>query len=211
MMAINYNVQADVIDIQRDQPRDTDTFLVDSNVWYWVAYPRSNQSSRPPAQYQMSNYPAYVNAALNTRARLLRCGLSLAELSHLIEKTEREIFSRGVGGIQPNETKVFRHNYPTRRASVVGEVEAAWASIKSLAEPMTATIDEPTTDAALTRFKTQLVDGYDLFILEAMAANGVVQVITDDGDFVTVPGIQVFTSNRHVIQAATTQGRPVVR
>lgn len=36
MMAINYNVQADVIDIQRDQPQKTDTFLVDSNVWYWL-------------------------------------------------------------------------------------------------------------------------------------------------------------------------------
>jgi len=207
-MTIDYTVQADVIDIRGDRPRDTDTFLVDSNVWFWMAYTSASQSAN---QYQMIDYPAYVNVALAAGARLLRCGISLAELSHLIEKTEREIVSRKCGNTRPTKTKVFRHNYPRQRSSVVGEVEAAWGLVKGLAEPMTATIDEPTTDAALARFKTQPVDGYDLFILEAMAANSVVQVITDDGDFATVPGIHVFTSNRSVIQAATTQGRLVVR
>ena len=206
-MPINYNVQAEVIDIQGDTPRDTDTFLVDSNVWYWMAYTRSSQSLRPPRTYQKTDYPAYVNVALGAGARMFQCGLSLAELSHLIEKTEREIFSQGGGGIRPDETKVFRHNYPTQRSSVVGEVAAAWASVKSLADPLIATIDESTTDDALTRLKTQLVDGYDLFILEAMDANQVIQIITDDGDFATVPGIQVFTSNRTVIQAAAAQGQ----
>ena len=210
-MAINYDVQADVFDIQQDQPISTDTFLVDSNVWYWTSYSRWNQSTSSPRPYQVNDYPAYVNTALGANARLLRCGLSLAELSHLIEKTEREIFSQDGGGIRPNETKVFRHNYQTERGSVVGEVEAAWASVKSLTEPMTSTIDDPTIDAALTRLKTQPVDGYDLFILEAMQANGVVQVITDDGDFATVPGIKVFTSNRNVIKAAKSQHKLLTR
>jgi hypothetical protein len=44
-----------------------------------------------------------------------------------------------------------------------------------------------------------------------MRSHGVVQVITDDGDFSTVPGIQVFTANRNVIQAARAQGRLITR
>lgn len=56
-----------------------------------------------------------------------------------------------------------------------------------------------------------LVDGYDLFILEAMTAKGVIQVITDDGDFASVPGIQVFTSNRNVLNAAKAQNRLIAR
>ena len=40
-----------------------------------------------------------------------------------------------------------------------------------------------------------------------MSREGMIQVITDDGDFATVPGIQVFTANRNVIQTAQTQGR----
>ncbi len=72
-------------------------------------------------------------------------------------------------------------------------------------------INDTITDAALSRFSTQPLDGYDLFILEAISLAGVVKVITDDGDHVTVPGIQVFTANRNVIATAQSQGRLVVR
>ena len=40
---------------------------------------------------------------------------------------------------------------------------------------------------------------------------GVVQVITDDGDYVTVPGIKVFTANHNVIRAARNQGKLITR
>jgi hypothetical protein len=72
-------------------------------------------------------------------------------------------------------------------------------------------VDETTTNASLTRFQTQPLDGYDLLILEAMAQAGTVKVITDDGDYVTVPGIQVFTANYNVITAARNQGTLLTR
>ncbi|MEH2419861.1 MAG: hypothetical protein V7K48_02620 [Nostoc sp.] len=56
-------------------------------------------------------------------------------------------------------------------------------------------VSEETSNAALNRFQTQLLDGYDLLILEAMDKGGVTQIITDDGDYVTVPGIKLFTAN----------------
>lgn len=81
----------------------------------------------------------------------------------------------------------------------------------SLAEPLSVTIDTSTAAAALTRLQTEKVDGYDLFILESMKNHGVVQVITDDGDFATVSGIQVFTANRNVIAVARDQGKLKIR
>jgi len=36
-------------------------------------------------------------------------------------------------------------------------------------------------------------------------------VITDDGDYVTVPGIKVFTANRNAITAAANQGKLLTR
>jgi hypothetical protein len=83
--------------------------------------------------------------------------------------------------------------------------------VKSMADSLPISIDETTTDAALSRFKTEKVDGYDLFMLEGMKKNSVVQIITDDGDFATVPGIQVFTANRNVISAARNQGKLLSR
>ncbi len=207
-MAINYTVQAEVVDISADAPRAEDVFLVDTNVWYWLTYSRASQSARPPAYYQTSNYPNYTNAALGAGARIFQSGLSLAELTHLIEKAEREIYEATNGQIG---TKEYRHNLPAERAQVFAEVQAACGLVTTLAEPLTVTIDSPTATSALNRLQTEKVDGYDLFILESMRSHGVVQVITDDGDFATVPGIQVFTANCNVIQAARGQGRLITR
>ena len=213
-MAINYTVEAEVVDITADTPKAQDSFLVDTNVWYWLTYSRASQSARPPANYQTTNYPNYTNAALGAGARIFQSGLSLAELTHLIEKAEYEIFAQANPTIFPDQRKFnknFRHDRPQERRQAVSEIKAAWAQVTNLAEPLTVTIDSPTTTAALNRLQTEKVDGYDLFILESMRGQGVVQVITDDGDFSAVPGIQVFTANRNVIQAARNQGRLLTR
>jgi hypothetical protein len=44
-----------------------------------------------------------------------------------------------------------------------------------------------------------------------MRSHGVVKVITDDGDFATVQGIQVFTANRNVVSTARAQGKLLKR
>lgn len=91
--------------------------------------------------------------------------------------------------------------------NVVAEVQSAWSQVKALAVPVNLTVDDATTDAALNRFQTQAVDGYDLLLLEAIsrAGAGKIKIITDDMDYAVVPDIQVFTSNNNVIQAANTQ------
>jgi len=210
-MAINYTIytiQAEVVDITRDTPKAADRFLVDTNVWYWMTYTRASQSASAPVQYQTSNYPSYMKAALTAGAQIFQSGLTLAELTHLIEKAEREIYETANGQIG---AKKYRHNFPNERTRVASQIQAAWGQVTSLAEPLTATIDAQTTTAALNRFLTEKVDGYDLFILESMKSQGIVQVITDDGDFATVPGIQIFTANRNVITAARNQGKLLTR
>ena len=83
--------------------------------------------------------------------------------------------------------------------------------MKSLSSPLDLTVDEKATDAALDRFRTEKLDGYDLFILQTMKNHGMAQIITDDGDFATVAGIRVFTANRNVLLAARTQGKLLPR
>lgn len=204
-MAVNYIIiQADVVDITADTPKAGDVFLVDTNVWYWMTYPHATAF----IPNQLSDYPTYLNNALGAGSKVYHSGLTLAELAHIIEKTEREIYEQTVASIKPKE---YRHNLSGQRTRVVTEIQAAWGQVTSLAEPLTVTINAPTANAALNRLQTAKVDGYDLFILESMKNHGVVQVITDDGDFATVHGIQVFTANRNVIMAAKVQGRLISR
>jgi predicted nucleic acid-binding protein len=219
-MAINYTVQASVVDIRDDAPRATDAFLVDTSVWTWVAYLRATTGANPSGSGKANDYSPYISKALRVRAKLYRCGLSLAELAHLVEKTERSIWEAANPARQPPgcasdtgwmKPKEFRHNFPDERANVVAQTRAAWHVVKGMAQSLDVCVDESVTEAVLVRLQTQPLDGYDLFMVDNMVKAGVVQVLTDDGDFSTVPGIQVFTANRNVISAAFTQGKTFKR
>ncbi len=208
-MPVNYAVGADIIDITVDTPRREDVFLVDSNVWYWMTYTRASLANNPPRPQQVHDYPTFINNAIGVSAKLYRCGLSFAELAHLIERTEREIFEKTHGTVTPKE---YRHNHRSERSkNVVHEVKAAWAQVKTMALSLDVAITDGLADGALARFNNDCVDGYDLFFLEAMSQRSVVQIITDDGDFATVSGIRVFTANKNVIAAAKSQGRLITR
>ena len=207
-MPINYNVRAEVIDLRSDTPRDDDMFLVDTNVWYWLTY---TQASTYSMQYQIRDYPAYIAKALATKCLLSYCGLSLSELAHNIEQTERRIFNSRSSIPNSVRAKEYRHNYPAERTKVVSEIEIAWSQVISIAASTDITINEALTNAALNRFKSQILDGYDLMIIEAMDKAGISQVITDDGDYVTVPGIKIFTANKNAIASAKSQGKLIVR
>jgi predicted nucleic acid-binding protein len=208
-MAVSYQIRAQVVDITTDRPTDKDTYLVDTNAWLWTTYSRVGQSPHPPSSDQRRHYPQYLANASGANAKLLRCGLSLAELAHLIEKTEREIYNKANNA--QLSTKEFRHNMPTERTRVVAEIQAAWAQVKLIASDIEVRINNAATDSALTNFSRCALDGYDLFILEAMQRAGVNQIITDDGDYATVDGLQVFTCNRNVLNLARQQGKLIVR
>lgn len=204
-MAVNLNIQADIINIKTDTPQQGDIFLVDTNVWFWQTYSNTGFGANTS---KFSNYLKYLNQALLNGATLTYSGLILAELAHIIERTEYEIYMQSHGQLPLKE---YRHNYPNERINVVAEVQSAWSQVKALAVPVNLTVDDETTDAALNRFKTQAVDGYDLLLLEAIsrAEAGKIKIITHDMDYAVVPGIQVFTSNNYVIQAANIQKKLV--
>lgn len=134
----------------------------------------------------------------------------MQSLAHLIEKTEFEIFANA-NSFDKNKKKEFRHNHPKERANVVAEIQAAWGLVETMTQTIDIQINKLTTDDALSRLSTQILDGYDLFILESIMKAGIVKIITDDGDFSTVPNILVFTSNVNVIQAAKVQGKLLKR
>jgi len=207
-MAVHYSVQAEVVNIRSDIPRPNDVFFVDTNVWYWLTYHRASFAPEPPKPYQTKDYPEYIRKARSAGAKFFRCGLSLAELAHLIEKAELKIYIRTYGTIGSKE---YRHDKPNERKHVLAQLKSAWSMVQAFASPTEILIDERTTNAAHNRLQTQSIGGYDLFMLEAMTQANISQVITDDGDFASVPAIQVFTSNINVIQAAQSQSKLLIR
>ena len=203
-MPVNYSVKAVVVDLRLDTPKPADRFYVDTNAWFWTVYSNVQFSPNPPHQNQTQEYPSFLKRVLNLGGQLVWCGLSLSELAHLIEKTEWEIYCKATPAtLKPKE---YRHNLPVERARVVAEIQTAWQGVESMAASVnTPEINAAATTAALQNFATLPVDGYDLFAIHALKAAGITQVISDDGDFCSVPGITLFTANQNVINAARAQ------
>jgi predicted nucleic acid-binding protein len=214
-MTVNLSVQAAVIDIRTDRPRQGDLFLIDTNAWIWQTYPNALAVPNQPAQVarvgqKISEYSSYIQAARNVGSTLAYSGLILAELAHVIEKSEFEIYRRDTG---PRDLKLkeYRHNLASERSHVVSLVELSWAQVESIASLIKSIINESLTQAALRRFQAAALDGYDLLIIEAAEHEGVTQFVTDDMDYAVVAGIQMFTTNQDVINAAQAQGKLLVR
>ncbi|WP_242317086.1 PIN domain-containing protein [Bacillus cereus group sp. BfR-BA-01489] len=199
-----------IIDIRNDSPREGDVFFVDTNVWFWLTYDRASSGDSKPLVYQITDYPNYIDASLVIGAKMYRSGLSLPEIAHQIERVEREIFNRS--NEKDIRTKEFRKNYPAERQKVVEEIEISWEQIKQLGIALeNEVINETTTDQALLRLKNEFIDGYDLFLLEFAMGYGIKNIISDDSDLASVPGIYLYTANENVINEAEKQNKLIVR
>ena len=207
-MAYAIGVKADVVDIRRSCSLP-DHLFVDTNVWSWFTYTRASQASRPPLPHQTYSYPKFLKAVLSSGGQLYHSGLQLSELMHVIEGVEREIYFLATG--EDLSSKEFRHEHPTERQRVVAEVTTAWLQIEQSSAPIECTITAELTAAALARFAAEPLDGYDLYFIETLLRSGLTnRVLTDDGDFATVPDIVVYTANKTVLEQARAAGRLMV-
>jgi predicted nucleic acid-binding protein len=199
-------VRANVVDVRTDTPSAQDTFLVDTNVWYWMHYPAASQQAQ---QYQTTDYPNYMKSALSAGSSLFCSPLSFSELAHNIESAEREIYALKAG--RNIRTKEFRHDYPNQQRRVASLIQGVWSDVLSMSQMMPITLDAAFVAGAVNKFAAVQLDGYDLFMAENALAGGLPSVITDDADYCTFPGLTVFTANGTAIRAAAAAGRLVVR
>ncbi|MCY7322142.1 MAG: hypothetical protein LH660_10195 [Phormidesmis sp. CAN_BIN36] len=217
-MVTNLSIQAEVIDIGSDTPLRGDIFLVDTNVWFWQTYLKT-APSEPWLRKKVQSYTKYLKQIRANGATPAYCGLIFAEISHIIEREERQVYSKRYGiNLKDPKTarkfpKEYRHSYPLERARVVAQVEAVWQEIERIGTAIELVVNDDTTNAARHRFHSQALDGYDLFLLEAISRTTVdqIRVLTDDMDYATVPNIQVFTSSPFVLQQAQAQEKLLVR
>lgn len=209
-MAINFQVRAQVVDLTRDRPKAEDRFWVDTNVWLWQVYPAMTVSMDDRRKRICDSYLRYFADAMKAKSALHWCALQFSEIAHQIERTEFEAAkSAGVTSL-----KEFRHNNARERQRVTGLIQGAWQDVCSngaSALSPALQLDASAAEKATSIIAACALDGHDLFYLQSLQAAGVTQVLSDDGDFCTVPGITLFTSHRGVIEAARQQGRLIRR
>lgn len=200
-MPVKYRVRAQVVDITIDKPQKNDSFLVDTNVWYWLTYTKASFSANPPKPYQVTAYSGYISNVIANGSMIYRIGASLPELAHSIEATEYEIYSRLCGISPPPQKKEFRHNNAGDRQVVISEIKAAWSQIRKIAPLIDMNVNEIGIDSAIKLIENYPIDGYDSFFADTIIKFKKF-LITDDADFITIPNIYVFTANPLAIRLA---------
>ena len=145
------------------------------------------------AHYQVKEYPEYVKKIKSVNVQMIRSNLILPELAHIIEDTEYKIFYKS-RRLNPDvfSRKEYRHNHPSERKNVVHEIEEIWEMVRKITSSVPLNIDDPATETFIIDLQNHKMDGYDLFNLDLIKKLDV-NILTDDGDFATVPGIKVFT------------------
>jgi len=199
---ISYKIQSNVIDIRNDVDIEGKSFYVDSNVWFWVS---SNWGYQSAGLYQIEYYPNFINEAVE-KSRLFTSIINIIELSHLIEKTRCDIYNREIN--RKLTLKEYRYNHPDKREETTGIIKSSWECLSSMAKVLRTEFDEKDDiDQAIEIMKRSQIDSYDSLIFQTMEKNNIKNVISDDGDFATISGMNVFTANRNVVEAATEQGK----
>lgn len=206
-------VRATVIDIKSDQPKQDDRFLVDTQVWYWLTYTRSEDGTHPPKEYQVEEYPNYIQQSIASKIQLFWSGLAITELITLIERSEYDIFCKKQNRTKNSfSLKDYRHGEAQARSEqVIPEINIAWEAIQRIGTCLEAHVNQEFIIQSITNLNIQSTDGYDSLMIDSAKAAGITQIITDDIDFLTVPGIQVFTANKKALMAASNQQKLINR
>lgn len=178
-------------DIKTCSPTKDENYFVDTNVWYWLTYAASKSfTGNGPKGYQTEFYPNFIEQALDLGANLYYSPLTLVELTRLIEKSEFEIY-KACKNMPSATLKAFR-NISAERNAVIEELKTAWGQIQSMASELPAHLDDGVTGSIFLTIESCLVDGYDALYYHFMSKNKIVNIISDDKDFRSIPQINLF-------------------
>lgn len=187
---------AQIIDLASYKPIKGERYFIDTNVWFWATYVPSKQTALPqqPQQYQLTDYPEFLERAISNGAQLCHCPLTLAELANVIENTELDFYRQAIGN-ERFEKKEFRRE-KNERQDVLKEINVAWKTINSMSKCIDIKLDSHFVDKGSQILNEGTVDPFDAFFIQIMRNNNIDYIVTDDQDFCTINKQIIITSNR---------------
>lgn len=191
------------------RPRAGERYLLDTNVLFALTYSPATLDPAGVSATRFQPYTEWVSLAIQEGATLISVAVQFLELAHVIETAELNQYKL-TSGFRNVTLKEFRHDCARERRSVVDQIANAWQAVTALTSCLpSVSIDAAFVDNCIARLQgsKELVDAYDLTILRTIESNGVLNVVTDDSDFVTSSGLLVITANEKAIQAAKKAGR----
>lgn len=185
---------AQVLDLSSERPIKGEKYLVDTNVWVWVAYAAFRSEAKSMAsQYQIENYPRFIEEALTDGAILCHTPLILCELMNVIENIELDIHKNELS-IPHLEKKAFR-KIEAKRQAVIKYIKLSIGQVKSMSMCIDSNLDASFVDRSMALLSSTKLDAYDSYIATSAKDKKIDYIITDDVDYCDIPKVMVVTAN----------------
>lgn len=187
---------AHIIDIKNIDINNIDSkrvFAIDTNVLIWTHYSKASDPNLNKHPYQVVEYPNFIVKLLQNGNRLVTTSLNITELCNVVEKNEYKLY-KIING-QRIGVKDFRR-IADQRSNYKAEIDTMILEIKSLYDNPIKSID--INESMIANFRENVCrnrcDIFDYAAIEYLKSVGVTDYISDDKDFETIEGINLYTT-----------------
>jgi hypothetical protein len=210
------SVNAQVVDIRSTSKSLPKSVVADANVLYFVYYDFASLSGAGvalPSFRQRNFYSAWFARALSSGVTLCATYTTFAEYVHLVERMELnchwvtdpnkpELDPANPGqSFSPQYVKKLRYHYHDRLQVIRANVETYLKSVQKNVALLPALRGDG-FGAVIQAWSSSSSDIGDAALVAEAKLAGIPRVISDDADFVSFDGIQLYTANSGVISAA---------
>ena len=167
-------------------------YFLDTNVLYWYVYPRYGLTKKS-VEYQAKPYYDFVDRLVSDGNPLYTSVYNISELLNIIEKNEFAIFL----ATNPNchyTPKDYRKDSVERK-----KLQNILHTTLNNATAICKILDFNFTNLKLKNFTNTFsahrCDPFDYVILDNCVSTNHTNIISDDNDFTTFSGINLYTAN----------------
>ncbi|PWJ88989.1 uncharacterized protein DUF1241 [Oceanotoga teriensis] len=174
-------------------------FFIDTNVlfWYHYAFAKYNYNNIKIAEYQ-KKYPEFIEQFIEKNKNLFTSSINLSELFYRIEMTEYKLYKKNNNN--PSLKLKDYRNIEVERNKLKKTLNAIYKEIKNLYTIKDINFTNNNLLEYINEMSTHKCDVYDHAILSFIKSKKLLNVISDDSDFTSISGINVYTLNNKAIK-----------
>lgn len=188
---------ANVIDIKTidiGKVKTNAVFAIDTNALIWTHYSKASNPNLKIHPYQVFEYPNFINKILSNGNKVITTNLNISEMCGVVEKNEFRIY-KALNGIKKMSIKDYR-KIATERTMYKKELDTMIMEIESAYDKQIeiVKVDEKVISSFQANICTNTCDIFDYAIIEHLKCIGVNNFISDDKDFASIEGIELYTA-----------------
>lgn len=185
-------------DIHSYMPMNNNTiYCLDTNALYWYCYPRYGINVNPNRVSEIEVYYNFIDRLVQNGNTIVTSIYNVSEFLNIIEKHEYEIYQKLNSEIKYN-IKDLR-NMATERAKLKRQMTVSINNVYATCKVLEFAMERITIDNFVGKLHEHKCDVFDYVILDYYKKNKNLNIVTDDADFMSIDGINIFTGNPQIL------------